>query len=147
MSSRTLQYQEALRLCRKSQALGQGQSLLLLQQQATSGLKQVESDASAQAAWFLTGEVARYIARYKGVPLTNEKAASIRTGLRAKCQSALVDCAQFLAADPENCVALAERVHAFRHLGDEQSANSALTHALMLCPDNPILLMEKGIQP
>ena len=145
LRSRTLQFQEALRLCRKSQASGQGQSSLILQQQATSGLKQVGSDSSAQAARLLTAEVAKNIARYKGVSLTDEKAASIRSGLRAKCQSALVDCAQSLDSDPKNCVALAERVHAFRHLGDEQSANSALAHALMLCPDNPILLTEKGI--
>ena len=147
LRSRTLQFQEALRLCRKSQASGQGQSSLILQQQATSGLKQVESDSSAQAARLLTGEVAKNIALYKGASLSDEKAASIRMGLRAECQSALVDCAQSLDIDPKNCVALAERVHAFRHLGDEQSANSTLTHALMLCPDNPILLTEKGIQP
>jgi len=147
LHSRTLQYQEALRLCRGSQASGRGQPSLILQQQATSGLKQVESDSSAQAARLLTGEVAKNIARYKGASLSDEKAASIRMGLRAECQSALVDCAQSLDIDPKNCVALAERVHAFRHLGDEQSANSTLTHALMLCPDNPILLTEKGIKP
>ena len=145
LHSRTLQYQEALRLCRGSQASGRGQSSLILQQLATSGLKQVESDSSAQAARLLTGEVAKNIALYKGASLSDEKAASIRMGLRAECQSALVDCAQSLDIDPKNCVALAERVHAFRHLGDEQSANSTLAHALMLCPDNPILLKEKGI--
>ena len=144
---RTLQYQEALRMCQASQASGQAQSSLLIQQQAASGLKQVESDSWAQVARVLTAEVTKDIARYKGASLTDEKAASIRTSLRAKCQAALVDCAQSLDADPVNSVALVERVHAFRHLGDEQSANSALAHAILLCPGNPILLPEKGIKP
>ncbi len=145
--SRTMQYQEALRLCRASQASDEAQMSLQIQQEATVGLRQVEADASAQAARLLTAEVAKSIAQYKGATLTNEQAASIRTSLRAKCQAALADCDQSFHDDPTNSVALAERVHAFRHLGDEKSADSALARALILRPDNSILLSEKGIHP
>ena len=147
LHSRTMQYNESLRLCRGSHASGDEQMSLFIQQKAANGLKQVEADSSAQAARYLTAEVAKSIAQYKGAKLTNGQAASIRTSLRAKCQAALVDCDHSLHDDPTNSVALAERIHAFRHLGDEKSADSALARALILRPDNSILLREKSIHP
>ena len=99
-----------------------------------------QADIKAQAAGVLVSEVATSIAYDKTLTLTDQQAAILRTGLRAKCRSALADCAQALQADPSNAAALAARVRALRYLGDAKSADISLSNALKTCPDNPVLL-------
>jgi len=106
---------------------------------------QAEADAKAQAAQSLNAEVAYSIARYKGQALTDEQAASIRESLRTKCHLSLRDCAQSLQKDPANVLALAEKVRALRYLGKAKPADIALSSALALYPNNPLLLAERNV--
>ncbi len=107
---------------------------------------QAEADAKAQAAQSLNTEVAGSIAHYKGQSLTDEQAASIRESLRTDCQSSLRDCAESLQKDPTNALALAEQVRALRYLGRAKSADAALSSALALLPNNPLLLAERSVK-
>ncbi len=144
LHTQTAQYQEALRLCRASEWLHGGETALGLKSAAVTGLQRTQADTTAQAARVLTAQVAESISLYKGRTLTDEQAASIRATLRAKCQLALADCTQTLQSDPDNSVALAQRVLALRYLGDTKSADAAFIQAITLCPNNPVLLAAKG---
>lgn len=103
-----------------------------------------QAASKAQAASALVSEVANSITYDKSLTLTDQQAAALRTGLRAKCRSALDDCAQALQADPRNVAALAARVRALRYLGDAKSADISLSNALKTRPNNPLLLELKG---
>ena len=140
----TAKYQEALRLSHAAQLIDGGEKVMDLESVAVIGLRRVQADTEAQAARVLIAEVAESITAYKGKTLTDEQAASIRATLRTKCHSALADCTQSLQSDPDNSVALAERVLALRYLGDTKSADSAFAQAITLCPNNPVLLAAKG---
>ena len=144
LHTRTAQYQEALRLCRVSESLHGGETAFGLKSAAVTGLQRTQADTEAQSARVLTAQVTESISFYKGRTLTDEQAASIRATLRAKCQLALADCAQTLQSDPDNSVALTERVRALRYLGDTKSADAAFAQAITLCPNNPVLLAAKG---
>lgn len=144
LHTRAAQYQEALHLCRVSELLYSGESALGLKSAAFTGLRHTQADTKAQMARVLTTQVAESISLYKGRTLTDEQAASIRATLQAKCHLALADCAQTLQSDPDNSVALAERVLALRYLGDTKSADTAFTQALTLCPNNPVVLAARG---
>ena len=140
----TAKYQKALRLCHAAQLMDGGEKVLGLESVAVIGLRRIQADTEAQAARVLIAEVAESITAYKGKTLTDEQATSIRATLRTKCHSALADCTQSLQSDPDNSVALAERVLALRYLGDTKSADSAFAQAITLCPNNPVLLVAKG---
>ena len=140
----TAKYQKALRLCHAAQLMDGGEKVLGLESVAVIGLRRIQADTEAQAARVLIAEVAESITAYKGQTLTDEQATSIRATLRTKCHSALADCTQSLQSDPDNSVALAERVLALRYLGDTKSADSAFAQAITLCPNNPVLLASKG---
>ena len=143
---RTYHFQEAMRLCKAIQMLGYEQQVTGLEQDAGLGLRQVQADKEAQYARLLNASVATSITHYKRQVLTNEEAAQIRTTLQTECQTALTHVSTSLQYDPANAVALSQRVRTMRYMGDSVPAKVSLAHAILLCPNNPILSAEARIQ-